>query len=297
MAQGSSEGGSKYLTARFQIGSCKGPLSYGGAETVFHPDDATAGAVFLARTRELICSSRDERRRFDDDDDDNDQDFKFAQVPETKKQNRTETNAWKRGGVAPGDKALWNQSSITAALAHRPAPLKTTYATRKKFSRCGHVELDAFLIRPAVKTPKEGSFHIIVSCRRRWPRGETPRAKEIRGCVLSANSTPESDFFEFPAQVPADARQLRVRPAKHARPRGVFPRTFCLAGVVVPQRAYDFSEARASRACASLCRYQYNLRAEQLPPKNVEHIPTAGKFKIDVTPGVQRRGARFRIGV
>lgn len=130
MAQGSSEGGSKYLTARFQIGSCKGPLSYGGAETVFHPDD----------------------------------------VPETKKQNRTETNAWKRGGVAPGDKALWNQSSITAALAYR--------------------------------------------------------------------RTRVNSEFDRPNM------------------------------------------------------YQYNLRAEQLPPKNVEHIPTAGKFKIDVMPEETKRRIR-----
>ena len=28
--------------------------------------------------------------------------------------------------------------------------------------------------------------------------------------------------------------------------------------------------------------YQYNLRAEHLPPKNLEHIPKPHKFKIDI---------------
>ena len=120
----------KFLTAKFQIGSCKGPTNYSAQETVFHPDD----------------------------------------VPATKKENKAFMKKWKRGGVGPGEKSQWNGSSYV-------------------------------------------------------------------------------DQFVF--------RRTRVN-SEHDRPN----------------------------------MYQYNLRAEHLPPKNLEHIPKPHKFKIDVMSDERKKEIR-----
>lgn len=109
-----------FLTAKFQIGSCKGPTNYNAQETVFHPDD----------------------------------------VPPAKKENKAFVKKWKRGGSEVGERSLWNDSNFV-------------------------------------------------------------------------------DQFVF--------RRTRVN-SEHDRPN----------------------------------MYQYNLRAEHLPPKNLEHIPKPHKFKIDI---------------
>jgi hypothetical protein len=120
----------KFLTAKFQIGSCKGPTNYNAQETVFHPDD----------------------------------------VPALKKENKAFMKKWKRGGVGPGESPKWDGSSYV-------------------------------------------------------------------------------DQFVF--------RRTRVN-SDHDRPN----------------------------------MYAYNLRAEHLPPKNLEHIPKPHKFKIDVMSDERKAAIR-----
>ena len=60
-----------FLKARFQIGSCKGPINYAASEPTFHPDD----------------------------------------IPASKKASKAASLKWARGGTFPGEKSLWNASS------------------------------------------------------------------------------------------------------------------------------------------------------------------------------------------
>ncbi|KAJ1462931.1 hypothetical protein M885DRAFT_504382 [Pelagophyceae sp. CCMP2097] len=68
-----------YLTAKFQIGSCKGPTSFQAAESVFHPDD----------------------------------------VPTDRKQNKLDIDKFKRGTVEPGARGDWEQSVFINKVQRR----------------------------------------------------------------------------------------------------------------------------------------------------------------------------------
>ena len=112
-----------FLKARFQIGSCKGPTTYGPSETVFHPDD----------------------------------------IPVDKKANKAFVNKWKRTDASPlgGARPEWQQSVFTDPVVKRRMRVNFEHDRPNMYQynfRAEHLPPKALLHLPK---PSKFTMHVI----------------------------------------------------------------------------------------------------------------------------------------